>query len=134
MEGEVIKTITSSSLQIPLALLGSPEVESVKNTPSQLGKIPLLEISAELLFYAYLIIQIIPTSLLGLKPSLLLAFSVLGIDVSIICSAEKYVDQEFFEIFVEFFDTFVVDRDITFQYVFQCQLFQIVFITVSKDL
>lgn len=33
--------------------------------------------------------------------------------------------------FVEFFDTFVVDCDITFQYVFQCQLFQIVFIRVK---
>lgn len=95
MEGEVIKTITSSSLQIPLALLGLPEVESVMNTPSQLGKIPLLEISAELLFSAYLIIQIILTSLLGLKPSLL-AFLVLGMDVPIICSTEKYVNQEGF--------------------------------------
>lgn len=128
MEGEVIKTITSSSLQIPLALLGSPEVESVMNTPSRLGKIPLLEISAELLFYAYLIIQIIPTSLLGLKPSLL-AFSVLGTDVSIICSTEKYVNQEGF-----FLLNSLTLLLLTVTYVFQCQLFQIVFIRVSKGL
>lgn len=68
MEAEVIKTIISSSLQILLSLLGSPEVHSVLNTPSRLGKISLLEISAELLFYAYLIIQIIATSPLELKP------------------------------------------------------------------